>query len=141
MSRRPTLSLLLSLACLALLAAAVPASAKLVGFQTPDKKVGCYVNGHGARCDVRNPEWPIPPTPPECELDYGQGVEVGRRSGGDYVCAGDTTLDRRHDVLEEGDKVKAGRFKCKNVGDDTIKCVNTRLKTGFAVSRATVSLF
>ena len=69
------------------------------------------------------------------------GVTVGRRSGGDYVCAGDTALDPSNEVLARGEKIKAGRFKCKNLGSNTIKCVNTRNKTGFEVSQKTVSLF
>ena len=139
MNRRLTLPLLLSLAAFAVLAP--PASAKLIGFQTPDKHVGCYISGQGARCDVKGPKWDPPPPPADCELDYGQGVTVGRHTPGEYVCAGDTTLDPNHEVLEDGQKVRAGRFKCKNKGEDTIKCVNTRTKDGFRVSRVEVELF
>ena len=44
-------------------------------------------------------------------------------------------------MLEEGEKLKTGRFKCKNIGDDTIKCVNTRTKNGFIVSQAEAEVF
>jgi len=137
MNRRLTVSMrLISLAAIAVMAPS--ASAKFVGFQTPDKKVGCEMDGHGARCDVRKPDWTPPPPPADCELDYGQGVFVGRSQPADYVCAGDTALDRKNEVLEEGEKIKTGRFKCKNKGDDTIKCVNTRKKTGFVISQERV---
>lgn len=139
MKPRSALSLLLSLVAFAL--AAAPAQAKLVGFQTPDKTVGCYLSGQGARCDVRDQEWVAPTGSMGCELDYGFGVEVGRTGVADYVCAGDTTLDRRHPVLRKGETLKAGRFKCKHKGNDTIRCANTRSKTGFIVSRERVELF
>ena len=117
------------------------ASASLVGFQTEDQKVGCYLSGKGARCDVKGPKWDAPPQPPTCELDWGQGVAVDRRGAADYVCAGDTTLDSSHQVLLAGDKVKRGRFKCKARDASTIKCVNTRNKHGFVVSRDAVDVF
>ena len=132
-------TLLTALAAIAVMAPS--ASAKLVGFQTPSENVGCYMDGHGARCDVRDQEWTAPPPTMPCELDYGQGVFIGRHDPAEYVCAGDTTLDPEHEVLEEGDKIKTGRFKCKNKGDDTIKCVNTRTKEGFKVSQAEAVLF
>jgi hypothetical protein len=138
MNPRRTLPLLVAV-CAALLVAP-PASAKLIGFQTPNERVGCMVNGQGARCDVRKPNWEAPPPPANCELDYGQGVFVGRKGAADYVCAGDTTLDPDADVLRSGKKVKAGRFKCKNKGRNSIKCINKRTGAGFVVSRRSVRL-
>jgi hypothetical protein len=131
----------LFVALIALVACAASASASLVGFQTEDHKVGCYLNGKGARCDVKNPKWEAPPKPATCELDWGQGVAVDRRGSADYVCAGDTTLDPSHQVLFAGDKVKRGRFKCKARDAQTIKCVNTRNGHGFIVSRDAVDVF
>ena len=131
-----------SLVILALAAAALgaPANAKLAGFQSEDHKVGCYISGQGARCDVRNPKWTPPPKPADCELDWGFGVAVGRHGPADYVCAGDTTLDRGHPELAVGKKQKQGRFKCKALDVATIKCVNKRNHEGFVVSRFQVEL-
>ena len=135
----------LAIAALLALAITVPlatsAQASLVGFQTESHKVGCYLSGQGARCDIRKPKWVAPPKPPSCELDWGQGVAVGRHGAADYVCAGDTTLDPGHQVLFNGDKVKRGRFKCKAKDRATIKCVNTRNKHGFVVSRKSAEVF
>ena len=138
MNPRLTLPVLVSLFALAL---AGPASAKLVGFESEDGKVGCYMNGQGVRCDVKKPEWQAPPKPADCDLDWGQGVSVSRHGMADFVCAGDTTLDPRHDVLEAGDKIKTGRFKCKARSESEVKCLNKRTGDGFAVSRAEVRLF
>jgi hypothetical protein len=139
MTRRLAFPMLLALAMLA--ASAASATAALVGFQSEDHKVGCYLSGKGARCDVKGPKWEAPPQPATCDLDWGQGVAVDRRGPADYVCAGDTTLDQGHQVLFSGDKVKRGRFKCKARDASTIKCVNTRNKHGFAVSRESVDVF
>ena len=133
--------LALALALLAVALLAPSASASLVGFKSKDGRVGCYMDGKGARCDAKKPTWQAPPTPPDCELDYGQGVAVSRHGAADYVCAGDTTLDPRHEVLGVGERVKRGRFKCKALDAKTIKCVNTRNGEGFAISRFAVELF
>jgi hypothetical protein len=138
MSARSLLALVVALVAGALLAPS--ASAKLIGFQSPNEKVGCYVSGQGARCDVRRPRWEAPPPPADCELDYGQGVVVGRQGPAEFVRAGDTTLDPGHDVLRRGYAVRAGRFMCKNRGENTIKCVNRRTRAGFVVSRHSVRL-
>ena len=57
------------------------------------------------------------------------------------MCASDTTLDPGHQTLSAGDKLKQGRFKCKAKDASTIKCVNTRNKHGFIVSRDAVDVF
>ncbi len=132
----------LALLALAALATLTPsAAARLVGFQAPSEKVGCYMSGQGARCDVARPRWQAPPKPDDCELDYGQGVSVGRHGEGHFVCAGDTTLDPGHEVLDDGESIKTGRFRCKNRGESTIRCVNTRTGSGFKVSKRRVRLF
>ena len=139
MNRRLLLPLLVTLA--AVTASAAPASAKLVGFQTEDQKVGCYLDGQGVRCDVKGQKWEPPPQPATCEFDWGYGVIVDRRGPAEYVCASDTTLDPGHQTLAAGDKVKQGRFRCKAKDASTIKCVNTRNKHGFVVSRDVVDVF
>ncbi len=139
MSRRIALSL--SLALVAVAAFASAANAGLVGFQSEDHKVGCYLSGKYARCDVKGPKWQAPPRPASCELDWGEGVVVDRHGAAGYVCAGDTTLDPNHEELAAGDKAKRGRFKCRAKDAATIRCVNTRNKHGFVVSRDAVDVF
>jgi hypothetical protein len=119
---------------------APPASASLAGFQTENGKVGCYLDGQGVRCDVKKPRWEPPPQPASCEFDWGQGLILFRQGPAEYVCASDTALDPRHDVLAAGEKVKRGRFKCKAFDRGTIKCVNKRNGEGFTVSRAEAEL-
>ena len=138
MNRRIAIPLLLALAILAALAAT--ASASLVGFQSPSHNIGCYMDGHAVRCDIKERNWTPPPKPADCDVDWGQGVAVGRHGQAGYVCAGDTALDPNHQVLEYGDKITRGRFKCKSK-QSGMKCVNTRNKHGFVLSRDDVDLF
>ena len=121
-------------------AIAATASAKLQGFQSPSHNIGCYMDGHGVRCDVREHSWTAPPKPSYCDVDWGQGVAVDRKGTAGYVCAGDTALDPNHPVLGYGEKITAGRFKCKSK-QSGMKCMNTRNKHGFLVSRDDVDLY
>jgi hypothetical protein len=138
MNRRLVISL--PLALIALTATAATASADLVGFQSPSHNIGCYMDGHGVRCDVREHSWTAPPKPSTCDVDWGGGVAVDRHGEAGFVCAGDTTLDPSHPVLGYGEKIARGRFKCKSK-QSGMKCVNTRDKHGFVLSRDDVDLF
>jgi hypothetical protein len=135
MKRRLALSLVLSTA--ALLLVSFGASAKLVGFQTVDHKVGCYMDNDGVRCDARRPKFDPGPAPADCQFDWGGGVILSRHGSAEFTCASDTTLDRNHPELnwQEGDRVKVGRFHCRALDDFTIKCRNKRNKYGFVISR------
>src|SRR4051794_3482437 len=109
MKRRLAFTLLLSTT--AFLVASSGASAGVVqAFQTVDHKVGCIIDGQGVRCDAKNPKYDPGPPPADCDLDYGQGVFLGRHDPADFVCAGDTALTRGAPELDwqGGEKVKAG---------------------------------
>jgi hypothetical protein len=138
MKRRIVFALSLALTICAALAAS--GSASLVGFQSPSHNIGCYMDGHGVRCDIKEHSWPTPPKPSSCDVDYGQGVAVDRHGRAGYVCAGDTALDPSNRVLRYGDKIARGRFKCKSK-QSGMKCMNTRNKHGFVLSRDDVDLF
>jgi hypothetical protein len=118
------------------LAIAVPASGSLVGFQSPSGNIGCYMNGKSARCDIVKHDWVAPPKPPSCELDWGQGVVVGRHGKAEFVCAGDTAINEEQ-VLGYGESISRGRFRC--VSKETkVKCVNERSDHGFKLSKLRV---
>ena len=138
MKRRIVFSLALALTVSAALAAS--ASANLVSFLSPSKNIGCYMDGHGVRCDIKAHSWPTPPKPSYCDVDYGQGVAVDRHGEAGFVCAGDTAINQDADVLPYGEKITRGRFKCKSK-QSGMKCVNKRTKDGFKLSREDVDLF
>jgi hypothetical protein len=130
------------LACAALAAATPPAAlAKFTFFETPSGNVGCVINGKGARCDIQDHAWSTPPTPPSCvDLDYGNGVEVGKHGRGRYVCAGDSVFSPNADVLPYGERISAKRIRCASKRKG-VRCVNLASDHGFFISRSEVRLF
>lgn len=116
------------------------ASAGLVTFQVDDGNIACAMHQkYGVRCDIAERDWEPPPAPGPCELDYGQGLEVGKRGAGRYVCAGDTVLGLGEKV-KKGTVVEKGRYTCR-VRSEGVKCVNRRTGHGFTISRERKRLF
>ena len=131
----------LALSLVVFVACTSASSAKLKHFQSPSHNIGCVMTGKFVRCDIRNHSWPTPPKPPNCDVDYGQGVSVGKRDvPADYVCAGDTALDPSADVLAYGDRITQRRMRCSSKSKG-MRCVNLDTKHGFFLSSQTVHLF
>jgi uncharacterized protein DUF6636 len=137
--KRFAISLVVGTAALAILAPS--ASAKLTFFQSPRGNISCLITGRGVRCDIRNHQWPTPPKPADCDVDYGGGVAVGRRDvPANFVCAGDTVFDPNAEVLGYGQKIKVKRFRCASKPKG-MRCVNRSTKHGFFLSAQDVRLF
>ena len=116
---------------------AAPAGA--AQFQSPSGNIGCAITKAGVRCDIRERSWEPPPKPPSCEVDYGQGVTLGRRGPARFVCAGDTTLGVGPE-LAYGMAIRRGRFLCRSLVRG-VRCLNRRNRHGFFISRARVNRF
>ena len=139
MSRRLVITLVLT--ALAMGVAVAPSqAAKFKFFQSPSGNIGCVITKQAARCDIRSHTWPTPPRPPGCDVDYGNGVQVGRDDAGSYVCAGDTAFDPAADVLGYGDRISKGSIRCASKTKG-MRCVNVQTKHGFVLSRDAVRLF
>lgn len=124
---------------LAMLAPAAPA-AKFKFFQTPSKNIACAMGGGAVRCDILRHDWPTPPKPPDCDVDYGNGVAVGRKGPASYVCAGDTVFSPDIQVLGYGERLVKNRFRCTSK-QKGVRCVNTKSGHGFFLSVQSVRLF
>lgn len=116
-------------------ALAVPAvaQARTGPFQSPSGNIGCYIYAGGARCDIAEHDWPSPPEPASCELDYGGGLTVGKAGRGTFFCAGDTAL-QQGPVLEYGERRSGGRFTCTS-RTSGMTCRNRRNGHGFTISK------
>jgi hypothetical protein len=127
------------LVTLAVLTGVPAAAVATTSFDTPSRNIGCYVSASGARCDIRSHTWTTPAKPASCDVDYGQGVSVGRSGRGRFVCAGDTALHVGK-VLPYGRSVQAGDISCVSarVG---VTCRNARTKHGFTLARGSYRLF
>jgi hypothetical protein len=136
--KRLAISLVIGAAALAVLAPS--ASAKLKFFQTPSGNIGCLMGAGAVRCDIREHSWTPPPKPPSCDVDWGFGVQVGRQDPGSYVCAGDTVFDPGAAVLQYGERAVKNRYRCTSK-QKGVRCVNTKSRHGFFLSRDDVRLF
>jgi hypothetical protein len=118
------------------------ASAALVQFRTPSGNIGCIGETARAdnvvRCDIRSRSWSPPPKPTSCELDWGQGLSLGRLGRARYVCAGDTTLNVGP-KLAYGATRRIGAITCvsRTTG---LTCTNAA-KHGFLMNRTRVTRF
>lgn len=89
----------------------------LTTFRSPTGNIGCVMLDGTARCDILRRVWKPPPRPASCskEVDFGQGLEVGRSRKGTFVCAGDTALDPISSPLRHGEASEEGGFLCASV--------------------------
>jgi hypothetical protein len=112
--------------------AAVPASGA-VQFETPSHNIGCALSQSGARCDIREHAWKPPPKPKSCPVDWGFGLEVGRRGFAQWVCAGDTVFGGKK-VLGYRKSISRGQFTCTSYRNG-MRCVNEGNHHGFKLAR------
>ena len=99
----------------------------------PSGNIGCYLTAESVRCDIAERSWEPPPRPPDCELDWGQGVVLDER-GTQFVCAGDTVLGAE-EILEYGDAIEVGPFQCSSATTG-VTCRDVRDGHGFSLARS-----
>ena len=114
-------------------------------FSTPDGDIGCVLvlAEHSARCDVADAEFDPPPTPADCQLDYGHALTLEGEGSGSFLCAGDTVLGSDH-VLEDGQTLRYGDVSCRHAawdGQEGVACSHATSGHGFRVSVAEYLLF
>jgi hypothetical protein len=110
-------------------------------FETPSHNIGCYMDRHSVRCDIRQRDWSPPAEPQYCikaGVDWGQGLAVGAHRAS-FVCAGDTTLGGPG-LLGYRHAARRGPIYCvsRTIG---ITCRNADTAHGFFLSRAGYRLF
>ena len=131
----------LAAAVVATLALRPAPRAELYSFQTPSGNIGCMADdeeGWALRCDIQEREWKSPPRDPDCDLDWGSGLDLGATGRAHWICAGDTVL-RQGAVLGYGSTWRAGPFTCTSERTG-VTCRN-RAQHGFFLSRASYRLF
>jgi hypothetical protein len=125
-------------ALLAALAAASQASAA-VSFHSPSGNIRCVIAAKVyTRCDITQRDWRPPPKPRTCDFDWGNTLEVAFRGRGKFGCVSDAIDPGR--VLAYGESIQRGRFRCRSRRSG-MRCMNTRNRHGFALSRERVRRF
>ena len=105
---------------------------ELTGFTSPSGNIGCFIDRKSVRCDIREREWEPPAPPPDCQLDYGQGISLPAGGAAEFVCAGDTTLDAGP-PLEYGRSIAAGLLRCESE-ESGMSCRDVETGRGFTLS-------
>jgi hypothetical protein len=123
----------------ALAASHVSAASFDDGFRTPSRNITCSYSGGALRCDIGTGVHPLPPRPSSCDVDWGQGFELGARGRATIVCAGDTTSRISVPSLRYGRTWRRGGITCvsRSVG---LRCRN-RSGHGFFMSRERTTRF
>ena len=122
------------------LAGAAPAGAEgLVGFTSPSGNIGCYIDRKNVRCDISERSWEPPKAPKDCELDYGQGIELTAGAEPGFVCAGDTALGGGEE-LAYGDSISSGLLRCESE-ESGMTCTDSETGRGFTISQESYELF
>jgi hypothetical protein len=114
----------------------------LTSFRSPTGNIGCVMLDGTARCDISHRSWAPPSRPASCpqEVDFGQGLIVGRTGAGGFVCAGDTALDPTGTALHYGTASVEGTFTCVSATSG-VTCTNGADGHGFFISRQSYRLF
>jgi hypothetical protein len=103
-------------------------------FVSPSKNIGCRISQTSARCDISQHDWPAPPKPATCNLDWGFALGVSGQGAGQFRCAGDTAIGGVTTVLPYGSVARRGPFECRS-GEEGMECVNLDTGHGIFVSR------
>ena len=113
---------------------------ELTSFSSPSGNIGCQIEPLAVRCDIAERDWKPPSTPPDCELDYGQGLTLTAGSTAELVCAGDTALNAGGSQLAYGQSIGAGLLRCESEPSG-MRCIDTETGRGFELSRESYKLF
>jgi len=119
---------------------------EVVGFSTPSKNIGCQYARFEAqpalpatlRCDIRTGLHPKPAKPRGCNLDWGDSLEMRKRSRVTVTCHGDTALGDRH-ILRYGKTWRHDGFTC--VSSTTGLMCRNLAGHGFFLSRQRSRIF
>lgn len=109
------------------------------GFQLPSGNIHCALHDRILRCDVRNASYARPPRPRNCELEWGEAVEIRGRGPATLLCHGDTVMDPRHPILRYGTSWQGPGMTC-TAAQTGLRCHNAEGR-GFEMARAHLRFF
>ena len=121
------MTLLMRVAMMTIVATLSVASGARAGdykmLRTAAFNIGCGADMTYLRCDVRGGVKPLPPTPKDCQLDWGAGITLGRTGPSNITCAGDTAMDPHASVVPAGTTWHHGAFACA-FQSAAVRCTN-----------------
>jgi hypothetical protein len=112
---------------------------ELTGFSSPSGNIGCFIDRSSVRCDIAKRDWEPPEAPADCDLDFGQGIELVAGGEAEFVCAGDTALGAGS-ALAYGESIAAGLLRCES-SRAGMNCRDIETGRGFTIARERYEIF
>jgi hypothetical protein len=112
----------------------------LKSFKSPSGNIGCMVDATSTRCDVRDHIYTPGVRPSNCDLEWGDALQVSEKGIVGWVCHGDTAFDPAAQVLPYGKSVQQGSIVCASA-DTGVTCTEGRSGHGFLISRERYRIF
>jgi hypothetical protein len=109
-------------------------------FASPTGNIICSISDVGARCDVVERSWALPPRPPGCTAAYGTGAVLQPGRPAQLSCTGDALAAAGPGVLDYGRAVRYAGMTCTS-RETGVRCEDAGSDHGFDVARATYRLF
>lgn len=109
------------------------------GFQLPSGNIRCEVWEGAVRCEIVNFSFPRPPSPEECDSDWGHAYGLAARGRSEVLCAGDLIVSRTVPVLGYGATWRGAGVVCAS-SQAGLRCSNAEGR-GFELSRARLNRF
>ncbi len=140
--------LLLALAAALLFTIDAARADELTFFRTPSGNIHCLAyddeaggGQSGVACEIHQitKRTLNVKRPPDCDLDWGDRVEVGQRGRAGMSCYGDTIADPNSRVLAYGRSIDFGAITCKS-SQAGLECSNGS-GHGFFLSKSRQRLF
>jgi hypothetical protein len=112
----------------------------LKNFTSPSGNIGCVVDTTSARCDVRDHVYTAGLRPSNCDLDWGDSLQVNDKGLVGWVCHGDTVFDPAAQALPYGKSSQKGSIVCASA-DTGMTCTQGPSGHGFLISRERYRIF
>ncbi len=109
-------------------------------FASPTGNITCSITDAGARCDVVERSWTLPPRPTGCTGAYGTGAVLEPGRPAELSCAGDVLDTAGVGVLAYGRAVRYAGITCTS-RETGVLCEDTGSGHGFEVARAAYRVF
>ncbi len=109
-------------------------------FASPTGNITCSITDAGARCDVVERSWTLPPRPAGCTGAYGTGAVLEPGRPAELSCAGDVLDTAGVGVLAYGRAVRYAGITCSS-RETGVLCEDTGSGHGFEVARAAYRVF
>jgi hypothetical protein len=110
----------------------------IADISSPSRNIACLVNETGVRCDVLSHSWTVPPTPDDCQHDYG-AILIDESGPGHFICTSDA-IGYSDNILPYGEAIAYKGFECRS-SKQGMYCRSLRTGHGFLAAAERYAFF